>query len=108
MNAVTAALETAHLVAVEGLSANVNILCNLDHETGPLYWRINGLVFDLYSVPEAFEAEGYVGLVIPRVHRGMDGWTFQCFTVADARNSYFNLGELTILTVIYSKCSSYQ
>lgn len=92
-------------IVVEGLSINVNIPCNLNQQTGALYWKINDLIFDLYSVPELFETNGYAGLTIPRAHRGMDGWRFQCFTVADV-NSDFNLGELTILTVLYGKLYS--
>ena len=103
-NVVSTAQEAFHLTVVEGISANVNIPCNLNLETGSLYWEINGLIFDLYSVPEQFATDGYVGLVIPSVHRGMNGWTFQCFTVADARSG-FNLGELTILEVIIGKGS---
>ena len=83
---------------VEGFSSNVNILCDLTRQPDPLYWRINGSVFDLYSVPAIFETDGFASLTIPTVNRHMDGWTFQCFTLSTQQRQIYS--QITVLSVI--------
>lgn len=85
------------ITVVEGFSTNTNIPCELNGHIEPLYWRINELVYDLFSVPTKFVADGYVRLIIYRVNRHMDGWAFQCFTLNDMNS------QISMLTVLYSK-----
>jgi hypothetical protein len=81
---------------VEGLSTNVDILCSLDRQLHPQYWKIEGRVYDLYSVPEIFEVRGHEAVRLANVDRRMDGWTIQCFTIGNEED---NLGIITILNV---------
>ena len=89
---------------VEGFSTNVDILCDLDRQFHPLYWRVDGLVFDLYNVPELFEVVEHEALTIGVVDRRMDGWRFQCFTVNPTRQDDETPGQMTLLTVVYGMC----
>ena len=45
--------------AVEGVSRNINILCDLDRQFYPLYWKINEYIYDQYNVPEIFTVVGH-------------------------------------------------
>ena len=94
---------TVDKVAVEGLSRNVDILCNLDRQFHPLYWKIQGQIYDLYSIPELFIIREHEAITIPTVDRRMDGWDFQCFTVDPRRENRLHPGQITNLTVLYSK-----
>ena len=69
--------------AIEHLSMNVDILCDLDRQLHPQYWEIQGRVYDLYSVPEIFEVRGHEAIRLATVDRRMDGWTFRCFTIVN-------------------------
>lgn len=57
---------------------DVDIPCNLDNFPGPLYWKRNGTLYDLYSVP-GVRVQGF-NITIPRVERSFNGETFQCLT----------------------------
>ena len=101
--------------AVEGVSRNINILCDLDRQFHPLYWKINELIYDQYNVPQIFTVVGHEALVISDVDRRMDGWRFQCFTVNPSSSDGLTPGFVTILTIIYgtsihvcSACATWQ
>ena len=87
--------------AVEGVSRNINILCDLDRQFYPLYWKINELIYDQYNVPQNFTVVEHEALVISDVDRRMDGWRFQCFTVNPSSSDGLTPGFVTILTIIY-------
>ena len=99
-------VSTIRKTEVEGLSLNVDILCDLDRQFHPLYWDIQGRVYSLYTIPEIFIIRGHEAITLPTVDRRMDGWRFQCFTI-DPRDEYsWNPGQITILSVIYSKSAN--
>ena len=83
---------------LEGLSTNIDILCDLDRQLHPQYWEIRGRVYDLYSIPEVFEVRGHEAIRLPNVDRRMDGWTFRCFTIVD--ETRLMLGLETRLVVV--------
>ena len=85
----------------EGISTNVNILCDLDRQFYPLYWRIQESIYDLYTVPEIFIVRDHEAITLPTVDRRMDGWRFQCFMVEPNNEDYINPGVITELSVIY-------
>lgn len=87
---------------VEGLSSNINIPCDLDRQFHPVYWKIQGRVYDLYSIPRIFEMISHESITLPTVDRRMNGWTFQCFAI-DPANEGLNEGTYTTLTVLYGK-----
>ena len=94
---------TVNKVAVEGVSINVDILCNLVRQFHPLYWRIQGRIYDLFSIPELFIIREHEAITIPTVDRRMDGWDFQCFTVDPRQENSLHPGQITNLTVWYGK-----
>lgn len=81
----------------------MNITCDLNPQMNPLYWKINGLVYEFFQVPEIFQIQGYETLNIPEVDRSMNGSTFQCFTVDPNEGAIFD--NTTILRVISSSPS---
>ncbi len=94
---------TTQTTAVEGRSRNVVILCDLDRSFHPLYWDIQGLVYDLYSIPKIFDVFTHEAITLPSVDRRMDGWRFQCFTVDLTNPEGLNPGLITTLTIFYGK-----
>lgn len=86
---------------IEDVSINVDILCGLDRQFRPLYWDIQGRVYDLYSVPSVFSINEDGDLRIATVDRRIDGWRFQCFTVDPNNEEWLNPGQITIVAVIY-------
>ena len=85
----------------EGISTNVNILCDLDRQFYPLYWRIQERIYDLYTIPEIFIVSFHGAIALPTVDRRMDGWRFQCFTVEPNNKDYLNSGAITELRLVY-------
>ena len=92
---------TISVTAVEGRSINVAVLCDLDREFHPLYWEIEGRVYDLYSIPDVFLVMEHEALLIPEVDRRMNGWRFQCFTIDPNMEGNLNPGQITLLTVYF-------
>ena len=88
---------------VEGLNTNTDILCNLDRQFHPLYWDIQGKIFDLGSIPSTFTVRGHEAISIPAVNRSMDGWRFQCFTIDLTSLDGLNHGLITILNVFFGE-----
>ena len=91
-------------VAVEGLSKNINILCDLDRQFHPVYWKIENQIYDLYNVPAMFIVRGHEAISMPEVDRRMNGWRFQCFTVEPTNEDGLNPGQVTILMVHFGRC----
>lgn len=96
-------VKSQNVVAVEGLSMNVNILCDLDRQFHPLYWRIQEQIYDLYGVPAIFRVRGFEAITITSVDRRMDGWRFQCFTIDPSAEGGLKPGLVTTLTIVYGK-----
>lgn len=84
------------MTVVEGISTNIVIPCNLVHFTGALYWKINDLIYDLYSVP-GFIVDGYSSITLPTASKRMDGYIFQCLAL---ENDNLLQGDTTTLQVI--------
>ena len=82
---------------VEGISSYIDIICNLDRQFHPLYWRIQGRIYDLYNVPEMFTAISVEAITLGSVSRGMDGWTFQCFALDSTREGGLVNGVVNVL-----------
>ena len=72
----------------------MEISCDL---TGWVYWKINGLIYSRDGLPDIYNIEGN-NLILPRVDRTLDGYTYQCLAVE--RNGE-RLGSITILRVVY-------
>ena len=89
--------------ALEGHTRSIDILCDIDQQIYPLYWNIQGKVYDLYSIPEIFEELDHEGIRLMTVDRRMDGWRFQCFTIGPNNEEGLNFGQITTLTVVYGK-----
>ena len=92
------------ITAVEGISTNINIQCDLNRHNNALYWRINDRDYDLYSVPDIFIIDGYEVLTLKNVNRNMNGWRFFCFTVSiDSNNELRSIrrGQVAELTVVH-------
>ena len=86
---------------VEGISANVMILCDLHMQMTAPFWRINDHVFDIFHVPVYFKAESYTALTIPEVSRSFNNYTFQCILIDHTTDPIREIhGILTELTVI--------
>ena len=70
--------------AVAGISTNINIQCNLDRQTAPPFWIINGTTYELFSIPFQFLSgiipvvNSYSALTIPIVTTHLDNIVFQC------------------------------
>ena len=87
----------------EGLSGNVDLLCNIGRQHQPQYWRIQERIYDLDSIPEFFLVQEHGGLRIPRVDRRLNGWRFQCFAIDFNTTEGMNPGQIIELNVFYGK-----
>lgn len=76
------------------------IPCSLNNFPGPLYWIIDELIYELYSVP-GFIVNGLEAITIPTVDRTLDGQSFQCLTFHNSSPVDPRLGSLTTLRVFY-------
>ena len=95
--------EITEKTVVEGLSVNVDILCNIDRQLHPLYWKIQGKIYDLDSIPEFFDVHGHEALNLQNVDRRLNGWSFQCFTIDTSTSEGVYSGLITRLTVDYGE-----
>ena len=86
--------ETTRRQVAEGISKNVEILCDLN---GWVYWKINILVYSSDGLPDIYNTEGN-NLILPNVDRTLDDYTYQCLAVE--RNGE-RFGSITILDVLY-------
>ena len=92
---------------VEGLSRNVNIPCNLHRPTNSLpYWNISGYIYELFSLPSSFKADGPEAITIPTVDRSLDSLTLQCLVIDTDSDEGFMVGQFTILTVVSGKITA--
>ena len=97
-------------VAVDRVSANINIPCNLGRRGAKPFWIIDEFVYELFSIPYAFRpdvnpplipvANTYSSLRIPLVTRDFNGTTFQC--AINTENGVI-FGRITIIRVMPSK-----
>lgn len=94
--------ETTEKRVVEGLSINVDVICDIDRQLRPYYWKIEGKIFDLESIPEFFDMQSDHVLTIHIVDRRLNGWSFQCFTIDLSTSEGIHPGLITILTVYYN------
>lgn len=76
---------------VEGISTNVAIPCDLFGFSGALYWRIEGLTYDLYSIP-GFIVDGYASITLPTVDRRVNNYTFQCLALDNSSENGMRVG----------------
>lgn len=89
---------------LEGQDGNTNIVCGV-YVGHVFYWNINGLVYDLYSVPAVFTVTPDGTLWLKRADRRMDNWRLQCFTITG--ESTQNTGQITILRVHHNNGMHY-
>ena len=71
-------------MAVEGLSTNIIIPCNLQLDVAP-FWIVNGSVYELFNIPLSLPyvipvVDRFTGLTIPVVTLDLDEIIFQCAT----------------------------
>lgn len=91
-------LANRHRLRVIPEGVHVDILCNLDiRRFHLLYWRIEGRIYELYSVPAVFRVSGGKDLSI-RVDRRMDGWSLQCFAINSEGGLFPD--EITVLDIL--------
>jgi hypothetical protein len=94
-------IEGVRQTVVEGLSSNVDIICNLDRQFHPLYWSIEDRIYELYHVPEIFSSISVEAITLESVSRRMDGWRLQCFALDPSREDGVMAGVITTLEVLY-------
>lgn len=95
-------------MAVEGVSTNINIQCNLGRQGVAPFWIINGSVYELFSIPVTFlplvtpipMVESYSALTIPMVTVDLNETTFQCALFSENGVIF---GRITRIIVIPSK-----
>ena len=93
--------------AVEGVSDNVMILCDLHLQMAAPFWRINNRVYDIFHVPAYFKVESYRTLTIPKVSRSFNNYTFQCILIDHTTDPIREInGTLTVLTVVEGSLNS--
>jgi hypothetical protein len=78
-------IEGVRQTVIEGLSNNVDIICNLDRQFYPLYWSIKDRIFELYNVPEIFSLISVEAITLESLSRRMDGWRLYCFALDPSR-----------------------
>jgi hypothetical protein len=99
-------IEGVRQTVVEGLSSNVDIICNLDRQFHPLYWSIADRIFELYNVPEIFSSISVEAITLGSVSRRMDGWRLQCFALDPSSENGRIAGVTTTLDVLYRMCGN--
>ena len=69
------------IVAVEGLSANLEVTCGYNEDLGPPLWVINELIFDLFIHKLSYlELDSLYSIRIPTVSICLNNVTFQCIS----------------------------
>ena len=75
-------------VAVEGISININIPCNLGRGEGAPFWFINNTAYELFSIPLNFPyiptVNSFSQLTIPMVVLELDNTLFQCAIIDES------------------------
>ena len=86
--------------AVEGVSTNIAIQCDLDRQMAAPFWRINDHVYDIFHIPPYFRVESYTALTIPEVSHSFNDYTFRCILIDHTTDPISEIhGILTELTV---------
>lgn len=87
--------------AVEGVSTNINIPCNLGRREGAPFWFINGTVYELFQIPIFFPSipnvDSFTHLTIPEVRLELNNTFFQCAILDE--NDFYRLGNAIKLIV---------
>lgn len=69
-------------IAVEGISANIFISCQLGRESDAPFWFINNVAYELLNIPIDFPfipiVDSYSQLTIPVVSLDLNDTHFQC------------------------------
>ena len=87
--------------AVEGVSANINIPCNLDRGEEAPFWFINETAYELLSIPLDFPyiptVNSFSQLTIPVVTINLNNTQFQCASFGE--DGSLRQGIAVLLTV---------
>ena len=86
--------------AVEGISTNINIPCNLGRLRAAPLWKINGILYELTSLPSYIIVESFSLITIPTVTIGLNNTTYQCVIYDEDRPNNLLPGIITRLIVI--------
>ena len=90
------------LVAVEGVSTNLEITCGFDDMFGMEYWIINGIIYNLYvELIQNIALESLYTLRIPEVDICLDNSTYQCVILISPTEA--RIGRVTRLHVVKGK-----
>ena len=92
--------EERTMMAVEGLSRNIEVSCGFNEDLGTVLWVINGIIYDLTTnIFVCFERDGLYTLRIPIVQLCLNDTTFQCIS-----STIHPPGRVTRIYVFKSKC----
>ena len=82
-------------------ATDVFIPCPVSTTNEAPFWKISGIVYDLYSLPEMYQPQPPLGILLKVVRLEINGTTFQCF-YSSATVDGFELKESSIgvLTVV--------
>ena len=73
--------EEIQMVAVEGLSENLEVTCGYNEDLGPPLWVVNGSIYDLFIHKLSYLVlDGLYSIRIPTVSICLDNITFQCIS----------------------------
>ena len=86
--------------AVEGISTNINIPCNLGRLGAAPLWKVNGTLYELTSLPSYIMVDSFSLITIPTVTIGLNNTTFQCVIYDADRPNNLLPGTITRLIVI--------
>ena len=95
-------------IAIEGSSTNINILCDLGRQRAAPLWRINGILYELTSLPSYITVDSFSIITIPIVTIDLNNTTYQCVSYDEDSPNNLRLGTTTRLIVVPGmlyKCS---
>lgn len=81
--------------AVEGVSMNINIPCNLGRQEHAPLWNINGTSYELFDIPLRFSfipvVDSFTELTIPDVSLELNNTIFQCVLIEPDGNVVYGI-----------------
>lgn len=84
------------------VGSRVPIPCDFGHQTEAPFWVINGIVYELFSIPYNIKfipnVDKFSELDIPIVYPQLNGFTFQCGTISN--DNELELGTLIELIAV--------
>ena len=86
--------------AVEGISTNINIQCNLGRQRAAPLWKINGTLYELTSLPSYIIVDSFSLITIPTITIDLNNTTFQCVSYDEDSPNKLLLGTINRLTVV--------